>query len=300
MSTSVSTHSSSQTRRLAPPTGVDDRGSPLGHNQPGDTSMMRAERRRDLAYASALIEGADRIRRQPDLVSVLAAVATEALTLIRADETCVTRLAGLRRTLVDVHTASHVDDHHRRLLWAAGQNPRLMSPGTTGDLTRERWWNSRGSELASAPWRAVMTVALVSPNPQNQIRLSWFSAVPYAFADQADIVELFARMANQAVCAATEREDPARTSRIQAPTFAPPQNRPTGLSGELLDAITDAVFARPTPRARSEAIRCLLEEVYGSLAWLKTNVDDDELRSLRRVVAMAVAHAQTVGGQRPR
>jgi hypothetical protein len=64
-------------------------------------------------------------------------------------------------------------------------------------------------------------------------------------------------------------------------------------NGELLDGIAEAVTLPPDPHARSAAIGVLIREMYECLDWLHgSRAHEDELTSLRRVVAEAQQHEE--------
>jgi hypothetical protein len=161
---------------------------------------------RDLAYTSALLDGAERIRSEPDLPSLLSAVAAEAATLIQADDVAVIRYAGMHRVVLDVHVPSHIDDPALiEAVRAAGQEDWLVDPGSIADLADDRRWTSRRGPLASVDWRSVMTVSLDSPRPQEQRKLLWFSKTPQAFNGRSEVAGLFGRQANLVIQNLDER-----------------------------------------------------------------------------------------------
>jgi len=68
--------------------------------------------------------------------------------------------------------------------------------------------------------------------------------------------------------------------------------------GELLDGIAEAVTLPPDPHARSAAIGFLIREMYECLDWLHgSRAHEDELQSLRRVVAEAQQHQERMSRQ---
>ena len=75
-------------------------------------------------------------------------------------------------------------------------------------------------------------------------------------------------------------------ARARARAGAGPQ-----LSGELVDALNEALALPPDRAARSVAIVHLIEEMHATLQWLRGSASGNaELASLAQVVAAARAH----------
>jgi hypothetical protein len=71
------------------------------------------------------------------------------------------------------------------------------------------------------------------------------------------------------------------------------------LTGVLIDEISEAVALPPDAHARSAAICSLVREVYETMEWLHgEGVDNEELGSLRRVVAEAQEHQKRMSALR--
>ena len=68
----------------------------------------------------------------------------------------------------------------------------------------------------------------------------------------------------------------------------------TALSGELSDGISEAVLLSPHPRARSDTICNIVQEICETIAWLNgfKAVNDQELASLHQLLEEAQAHRQ--------
>lgn len=78
----------------------------------------------------------------------------------------------------------------------------------------------------------------------------------------------------------------------------------TGLSGEVVDGITDGVVARDDSLARAEVVAGLVAEIVEAVRWRRAGeAGSDEIASLERLAAEAQAHrdrmrgaARTLGG----
>jgi hypothetical protein len=71
------------------------------------------------------------------------------------------------------------------------------------------------------------------------------------------------------------------------------------LTVDLIDGIAEAVASPPDPHARSAAICSLVREIYETMEWLHgTDVQHEELASLRQVVAAAQGHQQRMSALR--
>ena len=63
------------------------------------------------------------------------------------------------------------------------------------------------------------------------------------------------------------------------------------LTADVIDAVSEAVAAPPTPAARATVIADLMTEMYATVQWRLGDVNaDDELASLKRVVIEVQAH----------
>jgi hypothetical protein len=76
------------------------------------------------------------------------------------------------------------------------------------------------------------------------------------------------------------------------------------LAGELLDALVEAVMHWPDARVRSAVISSLVQEMCAAVEWLHgsdalNNAADQELVSLRRVVAAAQDHQERMRSPAP-
>ena len=79
----------------------------------------------------------------------------------------------------------------------------------------------------------------------------------------------------------------------RAPAGAGPQ-----LRGELVDALSEALALPPDRAARSVAIVSLIEEMHGTLQWLRGSAAGNaELASLAQVVVAARAHQDRMGSR---
>jgi len=76
------------------------------------------------------------------------------------------------------------------------------------------------------------------------------------------------------------------------------------LAGELLDSLVEAVMHRPDARVRSDVISSLVQEMCAAVEWLHgsdalNDAADQELVSLRRVVAAAQDHQERMRSPAP-
>ena len=63
------------------------------------------------------------------------------------------------------------------------------------------------------------------------------------------------------------------------------------LTADVIDAVSEAVAAPPTPAARATVIASLMTETYATVQWRLGDVTaDDELASLTRVMIEVQAH----------
>lgn len=172
----------------------------------GFDPSQRASVARDLAYAAALLEAGRRMQVQPDLPSLLSTIATEAATLIYADDVAVVRFRGIRRQVVSVHCPTHIDDlTFLQAVNAAAEERWMIGPGSTHDLAEDRRWSSRRGPLAAVAWRSTMTVAVASPSRDDAVRLVWFSREPRAFEGQTRTAELVSGQADLAIHSLADR-----------------------------------------------------------------------------------------------
>lgn len=71
----------------------------------------------------------------------------------------------------------------------------------------------------------------------------------------------------------------------------------SGLSGEVIDGITDGVVSRDDPVARAEAVAGIVLEIVEAVRWRCAEADGSgEVASLARLVAEAEAHRDRMRG----
>ncbi len=158
-----------------------------------------ASRIRDLTYASAFADGAERMHSAADLFALYPLIAAEAVTIISADAAALVRFTGIRRQLVDSFLNPSAELSASGGIRAMVDDGWLQTPGYVDDLAvQDRMTHARGQ--FSAPRQgSLMIVALDIPTRHEQIRLIWFSSIPHAFADQVDVAELFGRHVTLAI-----------------------------------------------------------------------------------------------------
>ena len=71
------------------------------------------------------------------------------------------------------------------------------------------------------------------------------------------------------------------------------------LSVDVVDGMTDALFAATGPAGRAAVIACLASEIYASVAWLAQH-DDEELSSLQGFLEQAKAHSSRMSSAESR
>ena len=71
------------------------------------------------------------------------------------------------------------------------------------------------------------------------------------------------------------------------------------LTADVIDAVSEAVAAPPTPAARAAVIADLVTEMYATVQWRLGDVNaDDELGSLQQVVTEVAAHVERMSAYR--
>jgi hypothetical protein len=156
--------------------------------------------KRDFAYTSAMVEAAERMQGQLNLVDLYSAIAAEAGTLVGADQAAVIRFEGIRRLLAGVHLEPWIDDERvSQGLVALATEQLLITPGTTDDLHLNLSWVDAPARPVDVQWRSILVLPVASPHPADQSRIVWLSSVPGHFEGRAVVAALFARHASVAV-----------------------------------------------------------------------------------------------------
>jgi hypothetical protein len=161
----------------------------------------------DLTYAYALLEAIEIMHNQPDINTLLSAVAEHGTTIVSADGIAIIhKTAGRWRPMIIRETEDEPDvagmDQVIELLAADGwlqQCRRVDDPG------QHQW----GGLPISSNLRAWQSLLIVPSEPRNDHMptLMWWSRRSGAFEGQMDIAELFARHAGLAIHNASARDN---------------------------------------------------------------------------------------------
>jgi hypothetical protein len=165
----------------------------------------------DVTYAYGLLEAIEIMHNQPDVETLLSALADYGTKIISADGIVIIhRTSGRWRPVIihDVVDEPDVTEIHQ-VVELLAEESWLQQGKRVDDLGDDQRWGALSISSNLQAWRSLLIVPSVPRNDHAPI-LMWWSHRSSAFKDQTDIAELFARSVGLAIHNVNARDNLAQ------------------------------------------------------------------------------------------